>query len=241
MKVGIIVQARMGSTRLPQKVLLPLVDQPMLKYETDRLKNSGLPIFIATTTNPNDDVIVDFCKKEKLNYFRGSEDHVLERFYECAVLNELDIIVRLSADCPLTDGFLVKTSVERYIAAKDPFLYLSNSIERTFPVGFDFEIFSFQLLEEAYKNATLKGDIEHVTPYIHQKRAQKVNFQQIKQPINKSHYRMTIDTPEDYEMLKVLIGTYQAHLLNYQSIIDLFDKHPEISTINQHINQRKFG
>src|ERR1017187_8832445 len=105
-RIGIISQARMTSTRLPGKILLEAKGKPMLSYHIDRLKRSGLPIYIATTINKTDEPVVQFAKTHTIPFYRGSEDHVLSRYYECALENKLDVIIRVTSDCPLIDGNL---------------------------------------------------------------------------------------------------------------------------------------
>jgi spore coat polysaccharide biosynthesis protein SpsF len=194
---------------------------------------------VATTTNSSDDPLVNFARHHHNPYYRGDEQNVLSRYYECAKQNNLDLIVRVTSDCPLIDGNLIRHSVTEYLAAKDQQLYLSNCLERTFPRGFDFEIFSFQMLEEAYLNATLPGDLEHVTPYINQNRSGKIHFRHITQTPDKSAYRLTLDTQEDFTLLEILIRDYQAHLLSAAEICSLLDKHPELAQINAGVEQKK--
>lgn len=239
MKIGIISQARMTSTRLPGKVLKEINGIPLLKYHIDRAMQSGYQLYIATTTNATDEPIVDFCKKENIPYYRGSENHVLSRYYGCAREHELDIIIRITSDCPLIDGALIKKALEKQKNAFGTYDYISNCIKRSYPRGFDFEIFSFEYLQEAYETATLPSDIEHVTPYIHQNRSNQTNFQHIVHSSDKSQYRITVDTPEDFELIEKLIKDHQAQNLPFNKIINILDEHPELVAINAHIEQKK--
>jgi spore coat polysaccharide biosynthesis protein SpsF len=229
----------MTSTRLPGKILMLAKHKPMLAYHIERLHESEIPIYLATTTNLADDPVVAFAGAHHITYSRGSEDNVLSRYYECAVENELDIIIRVTSDCPLIDGTLIRKGVEEYLEMNDPDLYVSNTLERTFPRGFDFEIFSFQLLEEAYQNAILDFDKEHVTPYIHQNRSGHVRLHNIANQKNAGRFRITLDTIEDFELLKQLIENYGADQLNYNQIIEILDTHPELVQINEHVEQKK--
>ena len=239
LKVGIVSQARMTSTRLPGKVLKEIGNKTVLDYHVERLKQTGFPVFLATTTNRSDDPVIAFCEKNNLPYFRGDEQNVLSRYYGCALENKLDVIVRVTSDCPLIAPELIKNGIENYLKSNDPYLYLSNALERTFPRGFDFEIFSFGLLERAYNDATKPEDMEHVTPYIHQNRTGDIHFEHVKNPEDKSKYRITLDTSEDFELLHILIADYQADKLAGQEIINLLDSHPELVEINAHIEQKK--
>jgi spore coat polysaccharide biosynthesis protein SpsF len=239
LKVGIISQARMTSTRLPGKVLKTIAGKSVLAYHVSRLKQTGFPVFLATTTNHTDEPIAAFAKVQNLSVYRGDEQNVLSRYYNCALENELDVIVRVTSDCPLIAPELVKNGIEIYLKTQDPFLYLSNALERTYPRGFDFEVFSFALLERAFKEATKSEDLEHVTPYIHQNRTGDIHFEHVKNPADKSNYRITLDTPEDFELLRVLIEEYRADQLSGSEIIKLLDDHPELVAINAQIEQKK--
>ncbi|WP_026464836.1 cytidylyltransferase domain-containing protein [Adhaeribacter aquaticus] len=238
-KIGIITQARMTSSRLPGKVLLPVNNIPVLQYHLQRLQESKLPIFIATTINATDDPIVAFAEQQNIPVFRGDEQNVLSRYYGCAIEHQLDIIIRVTSDCPLIDGNIIATAAQEYVKKKDNFLYLSNCLERTFPRGFDFEIFSFTLLKEAFQQAKLPAELEHVTPYINQNKSGRVHFQHVTQEKDKSHYRITLDTPEDFELIKILIEQYQAHNLPVAEIIQILDNHPELVEINAQVEQKK--
>ena len=123
MSIGIITQARMTSTRLPGKVLKKVGNKTLLKYHIDRLKTSGYPIYIATTLNKTDDEIVNFAIHEGCSYYRGDEHNVLNRYYECAKENNLDVIVRDTSDCPLIDGSLIKKGIRQYSGLNDKNLY----------------------------------------------------------------------------------------------------------------------
>lgn len=239
LKVGIISQARMTSTRLPGKVLKQINGKTVLDYHLERLQETGYPVFIATTTNSTDDLIIDFCKKHNLPFYRGDEQNVLSRYYGCAKENGLDVIVRVTSDCPLIAPELVKNGIGIYQKSNDPYLYLSNVIDRTYPRGFDFEVFSFALLERAFEEATKPEDLEHVTPYIHQNRTSDIHFYHYKNTVDRNKYRITLDTPEDFELLRILIEDHQADNLTGQEIIELLDNHPELVAINAEIEQKK--
>jgi spore coat polysaccharide biosynthesis protein SpsF len=239
LKTGIITQARMTSTRLPGKILMEAGGKSLLKYHIDRLRWSDILIYLATTINKTDDPIADFGAAENIMVHRGSEDNVLERYYHCAKNNELEVIIRVTSDCPLVDGNLIKSAVKQYIALNDPSVYLSNALKRSYPRGFDFEVFSFALLEEAYLKADRLVEREHVTPYINQNRSGKVKFEHVVQDSDNSDIRITVDTPEDFQLVKKLIESYGASDKNYEEIINIFQVHPELKEINRHIEQKK--
>jgi spore coat polysaccharide biosynthesis protein SpsF len=238
-KVGIISQARMTSTRLPGKVLRPVAGHPLLRYHVERLRASGLPLYLAITNKATDNALADFAAANSLPCFRGSEDDVLARYQQCAAAHELDVVVRVTSDCPLIDGRVVAAAVSTYLAADNPRLYLSNVLERTFPRGFDFEVFSRELLEEAATQATLSSDREHVTPYLHQNRSGQVQFQHFTRAEDRSAYRLTVDTADDFELIRQLIESYQADKLPADALISLLDAHPELVALNAHVEQKK--
>lgn len=229
----------MTSTRLPGKVLLPVAGQPLLHYHVARLQASGLPLYLATTTNATDDPLAAFAETYHLPCTRGDEHDVLSRYQQCATAYDLDVLVRVTSDCPLLDGEVLAEGVREYLQINDPRLYLSNVLERTFPRGFDFEVFSRELLEEAFERATLPSDREHVTPYIHQNRSGRVRFRHITRPTDRSSYRLTVDTAEDFELVRQLLETYGAATLSAEDLIALLDQHPELVALNAHIEQKK--
>jgi spore coat polysaccharide biosynthesis protein SpsF len=239
LKIGIITQARMTSTRLPGKILKEINHKSLLKYHTQRLQQTGIDVIIATTFNETDDVVQQFAEKEQIRFHRGDENNVLSRYHEAAIRFGLDVIIRVTSDCPLIDPHLIRNSLEKYLQFNNPQLYMANGLERTFARGFDFEIFSFQLLDEAFKKATDAGDLEHVTPYIWKNRSGKVELYPVKQPVDNSRFRITVDTPEDFELINILIEKYNADQLAYTAIEQLLIAHPELSAINAHIEQKK--
>ncbi|SHI85050.1 spore coat polysaccharide biosynthesis protein SpsF [Hymenobacter daecheongensis DSM 21074] len=237
---GIITQARMGSTRLPGKVLLTARGHSMLHYHVARLQASGLPIFIATTTQPADEAIAQWAAQHGIPCHRGDVDDVLSRYHETARKFGLDTIVRVTSDCPLLDGPLIGSTVAEYQAAHNPQLYISNGLQRTYPRGLDFEVFSRQLLEEAQRYATSLSDREHVTPYLHQNRSGRVEIRQVVRTPDASRYRLTLDTAPDFELLRVLFEQYQADTLSTDELIALLDRHPELVALNAEIEQQKY-
>jgi len=236
---GIITQARMTSTRLPGKIFKEVNGKPLLQYHIERLQKTGFEIAIATTTNATDDCVCEYAEANGIKYHRGSENNVLSRFHETARKFSFDTIVRVTSDCPLIDPHLIRNSMEKYIRLNNPALYMSNALERTFARGFDFEIFSFQLLENAFKNATLEPDLEHVTPYIWNNRAGDVEYYHVKQETDHSGLRITVDTEDDLRLVKELITKYGADKLSYNEIEALLLQHPELTAMNSHIEQKK--
>ena len=237
---GIISQVRMGSTRLPGKVLLPAAGRPLLAYHVARLAQSGLPLYLATTTEPADDALAAYATAHGLPYHRGSETDVLARYYETAVKFGLDVIVRVTSDCPLVDGPLIGKAVARYLADADPLEFRSNSIVRSFPRGLDFEVFSMQMLAEAHEYATSPYEREHVTPYLKTGPAagRVHNVDEVWPGGDFSRFRITLDTAEDYAVLCALIEQFGAADLSATELLPLLAAHPEIMALNAHIEQK---
>ncbi|MCI1185919.1 acylneuraminate cytidylyltransferase [Hymenobacter sp. DH14] len=239
-KAGIISQVRMGSTRLPGKVLLAAASRPLLDYHVARLAQSGLPLYLATTTEPADDALATYAETQGLPYHRGSETDVLARYYETAVKFGLDVVVRVTSDCPLVDGPLIGAAVARYLADADPLEFRSNSIIRSFPRGLDFEIFSMAMLTEAYERAATPYEREHVTPYLktgpaaHRFR----NVDEVWPGGDFSGFRITLDTPEDYKVLRRLIEEHRADQLALSALLALLEAHPEIMALNASVEQK---
>lgn len=237
--VGIITQARMTSTRLPGKVLLQAAGRSMLDHHLDRLGVAELDVYVATTLNGSDDPIVAIARSRGLGVYRGSEHDVLARFHECADRNQLDVVVRVTSDCPLVDGSLIAEAVEFFVSEDDPWLYVSNGLERTFPRGLDFEVFSAAALAEAHANAQGAAEREHVTPYLYDNVGGRMRLHNVGWHVNKSNYRITLDTLADLEVIRSLIEDYSAHLLDCAGIISVLDGHPELVQRNAHVEQRK--
>lgn len=237
-KVGIVTQARSTSTRLPGKVLIEVAGKPLLRHHLDRLAWSGLAVHVATTVNGTDDPIVEIARAAGVPVHRGSENDVLARFHECATAYELDVVVRVTSDCPLVDGGLVADAVQDFVAADDDRLYLSNTLERTFPRGFDFEVFSATALADAFEHATGSAR-EHVTPYLYADPRSGTTLRNIAWPEDRSGYRVTVDTADDLEMVRVLMEEHGAAELSCGRLIALLDAHPEVVAINQHVPQKR--
>jgi spore coat polysaccharide biosynthesis protein SpsF len=235
-RVGVITQARTTSTRLPRKVLLEIGGRTVLDHHLDRLTASGLEVLVATTTNSTDDEIAALARRRGVFCHRGSETDVLARFHECAAARGLDVVVRVTSDCPLVDGVIVAQAVADFLREDDARLYLSNTLERTFPRGLDFEVFSATALTEAHESATAPGDREHVTPYLYG--SGRLRLQNVAWPEDKSHYRITLDTPQDLSMIRALVEEHHAADLSCAEIIDVLDRHPSLAEVNASVPQK---
>ena len=236
MNIGIISQARMSSTRLPGKILKTIDGKTLLDYHLDRLKHAAIPIIVATTNNDIDLQIVQFCYNKKYPVFQGDEENVLKRYFECAQKFRLEVIIRVTSDCPLIDSELIQEGLVMFQSGS--FDFVSNTIKRTYPRGFDFEIMTFTALEKAYRESTRRFEIEHVTPYIWKNHPQSFKIGYLTQQIDSSQYRIVVDTIEDFEVIKILINKYGAEVLPYSEIISILDSHPEIAAINKYVQQK---
>jgi spore coat polysaccharide biosynthesis protein SpsF len=231
--IGCIIQARMNSTRLPGKVMKLLDNKnPSLFYTINQLKSASKldKIIVATTQLAEDDKIEEFSIKNGIECFRGEADNVLDRFYTCAKKYELDVIVRITADCPLIDPNIVNSAIQ--IFNSDKYDYIHNQDPRTFPDGLDIEVFTFNVLEKAWKNAVLPSEKEHVTPYF---RNHKEDFK-IKSMINEknlSFHRWTLDYKEDLELIRKIIQKINHRPILIEDIILLFNKEPNLFEINK--------
>ena len=234
-----IIQARMSSSRLPGKVLMPIKGQPMLYYVCRRSSwaKSLNQIVVATSSDKSDKPIVNFCKENAMDCYMGELEDVLARYYNVAKKNRAKIIVRITADCPLIDGFLIEKALHVFKHVKAD--YLSNTLERTYPRGFDFEIFTFEALSAAFFNARKAEEREHVTPYIWQNKSALFRLKNFRRKNDKSRYRITVDTLSDFLLVKLLIEKYRADLKRSNQIIRILELHPELSEINKNIKQKE--
>ena len=231
----------MTSTRLPGKVLLKANGTTVLEHHLNRLAWSNIPVYIATTTNQTDEPIASLAERLSKSLFRGDEHNVLERYHGCAVHFKLDVIIRVTSDCPLIDGNLVAEGVQHYMDLKDTNAYYSNALVRTFPRGLDFEVFSFELLERAYQQAKEKSDLEHVTPYIYQNKLKGVHVSHFTSAEDHSDLRWTLDTEDDWKLIKTLFEEFGAAALRYREILKIVERHPELKTINIHVKQKEIN
>lgn len=235
----IIVQARMTSTRLPGKVLLPLAGEPMLTRLVERLRRvkHAEGILIATTTNTTDDAVATLCDQLGVPCHRGSEHDVLSRYADAARLHGARAVVRITADCPLIDPALIDRLISAYAEGGSD--YVSNMLPPTWPYGMAIEVFSTAVLEQAHAEATRAAEREHVTPFLYW-RPERYRLRNVASPIDLSHHRWTVDTPEDYELVRRLfeaLHSVQPHF-SQADILTLLDAHPDWQGINQRVQQK---
>lgn len=246
MKIGAIIQARTGSTRLPNKVLMDLPYNSgitVLSQDIRRIKSSKYldDIIIATTTNDEDDRIVEVAASENVKCFRGSEKDVLKRYYDAAKQNNIDVIVRFTSDCPCMDGEIIDKVILEYL--DDPsYDFVATVLERTFPIGLDVEVIKFSALEKAYKNAKEDYQREHVSDYIYENPdIFKLRNVKAGKEYNEPLFRITLDTNEDYMMLCAIYDfLYENNIyFSAKEVVDLIRKKPWIQFINNRSLQKK--
>jgi len=224
-KIILITQARVGSSRLPFKVLKEINGAPLLKIHIDRILKSKLinEFIVATTILEEDNLIIDIAKKCNVNFYRGSENDVLDRYYQSIKNRDADWIVRVTSDCPLIDSKLLDSIITEVVNKN--YDYGSNTLTNSYPDGQDVEIIKFSALKKAWENATLKSDREHVTTYIKNNSTffKKSFFTalSIESPIDFSNIRMTVDENEDFEAITILVKKLglDANWLEYANFI----------------------
>lgn len=242
MKIVAIIQARMTSTRLPGKIMKKVLDKTLLEYQLERVSRSRLidEVVVATTVNKTDDVIVDLCENLNYSFYRGSEDNVLSRYYEAAKNTNADIIVRLTSDCPLLDPEVIDQVIELFIQKRSNFDYVSNTLIRSYPRGMDTEVFSMGTLYKAYINAKDISAKEHVTSYIYSN-PKEFKLENLKCASDLSVHRWTVDTEEDFELIKRIIENLYPVKKEFtlQDCVSLVLENPRWMLLNSHIEQKK--
>jgi len=230
-----IVQARMSSSRLPGKVLKQVLGRPLISYLLERLSLSRHidKIVIATTTDKDDDVICEYVNSQQFSFYRGSKEDVLSRYYFAAAKYKPDSIMRITADCPLIDPGICDRLIDFYKKEKVDYACLSPR----FAEGLDCEVFTFKVLEDMHKNAKKKSQREHVSLFLHNNPGM-FNKKILDNAVDDSKYRITVDEPEDFEVVKTIIeNLYKANsdFLDFQTIKKFLDKNPGVSSKNSHI------
>lgn len=232
-----IIQARMGATRLPGKVMLDILGKPILWHVVDRVSRARLidGLVVATTTKPEDDIVEKFCRENAISIFRGSEDDVLDRYYQCAKKYNMENIVRITADCPLHDPHIIDLIIEKYESGN--YDYISNTDPPSYPDGIDVEVFSFLALENAWNNAKMSSEREHVTPYIRKNRT-LFRVGNVQNETDLSELRWTLDQKEDFRFIQTVykeLNGLNNGLFYTNDILELINKRPELLKINSNI------
>lgn len=234
MKIVAIVQARMGSTRLPNKVMKEICGKPMIGILLDRLSKSKRlsKIIVATSIDSKNQILKSYVNDCGYGVFLGSEDNVLERFYYAAKEESSDVVVRITGDCPLVDPRLVDLLIDKFI--EDGVDYTSNIEPPSFPDGLDIEVMKFSALKKAFESAKDKYDLEHVTPYIRKNDFfSKSNFSNAE---DLSELRWTVDELTDYQVTKSIFEHFQPDIhFNWESIYKLYQMNPDLFSKNEHL------
>ena len=231
-----IIQARTCSKRLPDKVLLGLEGRTVLEHIIERVKDSRLvnDVVVATTIRREDLKIARLCSKKGIRIYCGSEEDVLDRYYQAARILGADHVVRITADCPLVDPRVIDKVVHLHMSRKAD--YTSNVIRESFPDGEDCEVFKFEVLKNAWQNAKLSSEREHVTPYII-KHPEIFKLENLDCKINLSQKRWTLDEIEDYKFIKLIYKRLykKNRIFGMDKILDLVKRYPEYEKINNKI------
>tara|TARA_B100000678_G_scaffold286542_1_gene291449 strand:+ start:340 stop:1101 length:762 start_codon:yes stop_codon:yes gene_type:complete len=233
---GCIIQARTGSTRFPKKILNKIDEMhTVLEFLIKQLKNSRKidKIVIATTCSNDDEKIVELCKQLDLDFFQGDENDLVDRYYKCAKKFNFENIIRITSDCPLMDPYLVDEGIDKFL--EEGCDYLTNSTG-SFPHGVDFSIFKFSVLEKTWKNARLLSEKEHIIPYM-EKNESNFNTIFIKNDNDHSKFRITLDWPDDLELLRIIVSRIDNRPILIQDVVKLLDNNLNLLKINDGHNR----
>lgn len=229
----LIIQARMGSTRLPGKVLKKIKGHSLLELQQMRIQPSRLvdKIIIATTTQVEDDAIASFCKEQGIAYYRGSDWDVLDRYYHAAINYKPENVIRVTSDCPLHHHTVIDFVIEQYLESGKDYFSNSNHEPDFLEDGFDVEVFSFRALETAWKEAKLLSEREHVTPYI--KNSGQFNCGWKK--FNKDyHFKLSVDSENDFRVAEAIFSVFDPVTdFDMPAILQLLTSRPEILELNK--------
>lgn len=233
-----IIQARMSSSRLPGKVLKKLAGIPVLEHVHSRVSHAKLihNVVVATSTDPSDDQIEEFCAKKEINCFRGDLKDVLSRYYHCAVQYKATHVMRITADCPLVDPVIIDSVILSGVAGN----YDCFGINGSFPNGLDCTLLSMSAISNAYKNASLPSQREHVWPYIGDNpNLFKLGHLEMFDSFNDE--RWTLDEEEDYELLNVIFRKLyrDKKIISTLDVLELMESNPSFRSINSHITRNE--
>jgi len=238
MKILTVIQARRGSSRLPDKVLKPVLGEPILLKMIERVKASKLhgELVIATTQEEKDDVIEGICRANNLNCFRGHSKDLLDRHYQAALLYKADAVVKIPSDCPLIDSDIIDEVLQYFISHSARYDFVSNLHPASWPDGNDVEIMHFSTLEKAWKEAKKDFEREHTTPYIWENPSM-FRIGEVLWATGKDYsttHRWTLDYPEDFEFIKRVYEELYPQKVNFtlDDILNLLEKKPDVAEIN---------
>lgn len=240
--VGIlaILQARVSSSRLPGKVLRPILGEPMLFRQIERIRRARLieRLVVATSVDASDDPLAEMCRERGIDCFRGSLADVLDRFFRAAGRYAPEHVVRLTGDCPLADPAVIDATIGLHLSGG--YDYTSNALEPTFPDGLDVEVMRFACLEQAWREATLPSQREHVTPFLY-RHPERFRLGVLKNGTDLSGLRWTVDEPADFEFVtRVYEALYPAdQAFTSDDILGLLQKHRDYQEINRSIGRNE--
>jgi spore coat polysaccharide biosynthesis protein SpsF len=238
MNVLAILQARASSSRLPSKVLKPILGRPMLAHQLDRVRRARSldALIVATSTDSSDDPIERLCASEGVRCFRGSLNDVLDRYYQAALPHKPDAVVRLTGDCPLADPELIDRVVEFFHSNR----FDIAGADETHPDGLDVEVFRFDVLEHAWRHATRPSDREHVSRFILDQPG-RFRIGPYSSPVDRSHMRWTVDEPQDFELVRRIYEALHPRnpAFTTEDILDLLAAQPELLELNKGIGRNE--
>ena len=238
MKIVTIIQARMGSTRLPGKVLLDLGGKTVLARVVERVRRSrtASQVIVATTPEADDNRVIEECRRLSVETFRGSEDDVLDRYHQAATRADVDVVVRICSDCPLIDPGIIDRTVEEFLKSSTD--YASNALDRTYPRGLDVEVLTCQALERCWREAKLFYQRSHVTAYIYEN-PRLFRILRVHGEADYSGHRWTLDTREDYQFMRAVHARVSdPDHFSWHDVLDLLDREPELAELNRHVVQK---
>jgi spore coat polysaccharide biosynthesis protein SpsF len=238
LKVVAIIQARMGSTRLPGKVLKDLEGETVLARVVNRLRGARLinEILVATTDRAADDSIVKECRSLSVMVSRGDQDDVLDRYFRAAQLTKADVVVRITSDCPLIDPEITDRTIAAFLETSPD--YASNALVRTYPRGLDTEVMSVKVLGRVWHQARKRYEREHVTPYIYEHPAE-FKLLSVTGDADYSRHRWTVDTPEDLELARAIYARLKNNpMFLWRDVLDLLDREPSLMELNRSVMQK---
>jgi len=232
-----VIQARMGSTRLPGKVLVPLGGQSMLACVCRRAARAATldGLLVATTDQPADAPVVDECRRLGIDVFRGNEQDVLDRYYQAARATGADVLVRITADCPLIDPELIDQVVRAMHRYRPDFA--SNVLERTYPRGLDTEVVAAATLARAWREAEHPYQRAHVMPYLYQ-HPELFRLHSVTGPHELGHWRWTVDSPDDLALVRAIFDTMGDDGFSWRDVRRLWEQRPELAQLNRHVRQK---
>lgn len=241
MKILLIIQARLGSTRLPGKILRPLAGKPLLERQIERIGTARIPFHmtVATTTDPADEPIRMLCADLGIDCFSGDPLDLLDRHHCCALEREADVVVKIPSDCPLIDPAVIDAVLGEFLREYPRYDYVSNLHPATYPDGNDIEVMTFPALTTAWKNAVKNFEREHTTPYLWE-RPEEFFIGNVAMPGGRNlsmTHRWTIDYEEDYRFIACVYDELwrpDRPVFTMEDILKLLDDHPEIAHINAH-------